>query len=47
MRLIDILRLVPNYEAVNVWKGTNIIASYRSKDGYGSLQSNIPTDLDN
>lgn len=46
MCLIDILRLVPNYETVDVWKGSNKIASYRS-DIYGSLQSDIPTDLDN
>ena len=47
MRLGDVLKFVPTFQNVEIWKGTNVIARYRSKDEYGDLRSDIPTDLDN
>ena len=47
MSLLDVLKFVPTFQNVEIWKGTNVIARYRNKDEYGSLRSDIPTDLDN
>lgn len=47
MRLGDVLKFVPTFQNVEIWKGTKVIARYRSKDEYGDLRSDIPTDLDN
>lgn len=47
MNLIDVLKFVPTFQNVEIWKGTKVIARYRSKDEYGDLRSEIPKDLDN